>query len=113
MKYSMLLLITLFISAVSFGQEKNEKAVCSKYESGEVKETGLLKNDKLHGKWVKYSKEGTAIIVGNYKNNVKIGTWNFVDEASGVITEVIYFDNTIVGVKKFVYDTPTNVITYN
>lgn len=113
MKYTYIILL-LFSFTFGYSQNSNdiEKAVCSKYKNGAYKETGLLKNNKLHGQWVKYSQSGEAIVVGNYEEGSKVGKWIFVDNKLGVITEVKYADNKVLKIKKFIYDTPTATLSY-
>lgn len=113
MKYTLIILLT-FVATLGYSQDKNnaEKAVCTRYEDGSFKETGLLKNSRLEGQWVKYSETGEAIVVGNYKNGSKEGKWTFVDNSSGVITEATYSKNKVVKLKKFLYDSPTSILSY-
>ena len=113
MKYLFILLLT-FVTTVGYSQDKGnaEKAVCTRYEDGSFKETGLIKNNKLEGQWVKYSVSGEAIIVGNYKNGSKEGKWTFVDNSTGVITEATYAKNKVVNLKKFLYESPTSILSY-
>ncbi len=113
MKYIFILLLT-FATTLGYSQNKNntEKAVCTRYEDGSFKETGLIKNNKLEGQWIKYSEIGEAIVVGNYKNGSKEGKWTFVDNYTGVITEATYSKNKVVKLKKFLYDSPTSILSY-
>ncbi len=108
--------IFFLLFATTFGYSQNndnaEKAVCTRYENGSFKETGLIKNDKLQGQWVKYSESGDAIVVGNYKDGRKEGKWLFVNENLGVITEVKYSNNEVKDIKKFLYETPTALMSY-
>ena len=103
MKY-LFIFFLVFATTLGYSQENNnaEKAVCTRYENGSFKETGLLKNNKLDGQWVKYSETGEAIVVGNYKNGYKEGKWTFVDNKAGVITEATYSRNKIVDLKKYI-----------
>jgi len=113
MKFIYLLLL-VFVTTFGYSQSniEIEKAVCTRYENGTYKETGLLKNNKLEGQWVKYSESGEAIVVGNYKDGSKEGKWSFVDNLSGVITEVQYSNNKVVRIKKYLHETPTTVLSY-
>jgi len=103
----------ILLSGVVFGQDKTDvKAVCSKYENGNIKETGLLKGDKLHGDWVKYSQEGDALIVGTYNEGEKVGDWLFVDEVKGTIREITFENNKVVKSKIYIHKTPTSLVSY-
>ena len=113
MKYIYLTLI-LFVTTLGYSQNNTsvEKAVCTRYENGDFKETGMLKNNKLDGQWVKYSESGDAIVVGQYKNGIKEGKWLFVNNIDGVITEAKFSNNKVVAIKKYLYETPTAVLSY-
>jgi antitoxin component YwqK of YwqJK toxin-antitoxin module len=59
--------------------EKNgdlEKVVIF-YESGELHQVGFIKNDKLHGEWKSFDKNGNPLAEANYKKGMKIGKWTF------------------------------------
>lgn len=100
------LVVVLLITAVSYGQsvepkfEKQDDLVKATYyhDNGMVKEVGFFKDDKLHDKWVSYSKEGKIKVVAFYNNGEKDGKWYLVGEDK--VKEVTYKANKIVKVQE-------------
>ena len=76
------------------------------HENGQLAQRGYLKNNKLHGKWVKYSEEGDLLCVANYNRGKRNGTWLF-----GIIdlTEVEFKNNKIS--QKLTFEAQTKVVS--
>ncbi|EMY81298.1 hypothetical protein ES731_13585 [Psychroflexus gondwanensis] len=70
------------------------------YESGELHQVGYIKNDKLHGEWESFDREGNNLAKANYENGNKVGQWMFWND--GKLSIVDYNENRIVQVKTFV-----------
>ncbi len=105
MKNIFLLVIVLLISAVSFAQTKEMKLnkvtnlVEATYfhDNGKISQKGTFNlEQKLHGEWVSYNKDGEAIAQGSYVNGVKTGKWLFW--ANDILKEVEYTNNAIASV---------------
>lgn len=73
MKTILTILICLS-SYMFFGQQKE---VNYRYNNGQLKETGYLKNDKPDSLWRQYSIEGIMLAEVNYLNSYKEGMWRF------------------------------------
>jgi antitoxin component YwqK of YwqJK toxin-antitoxin module len=106
MKKSILMLIVLLITAVSFGQQKRDLKLNKKtnlievtyyHDNGVVSQTGYYTLDgKLEGKWLSYDAEGNKQISANYDNGRKVGKWFFWNE--NTLKEVDYDNNVIANV---------------
>ena len=100
-----LVMLALFVN-VSFAQqmepkfEKQNDLVKATYyhDNGMVKEVGFFKDDKLHDKWVSYSKEGKIKVVAFYNNGEKDGKWYLVGD--DIVKEVTYKSNKVVKVQE-------------
>jgi antitoxin component YwqK of YwqJK toxin-antitoxin module len=107
------LILALFFGSAIYAQEGDgEKAVCKRFEDGSLKETGLLKDGKLHGRWVQYSESGEAVVVAYYNEGKKTGNWLFLDNSNGEIKELEFVNNKVKTRRTFVFDSPKNVIGY-
>ncbi|MGB2171707.1 MAG: toxin-antitoxin system YwqK family antitoxin [Flavobacteriaceae bacterium] len=95
--------ILLLIGFSSVAQDSTPNAVVTKsdeltkvslfHPNGELAQEGYLKNNLLHGKWVKYSEEGEKMCLANYKKGKREGTWLFWTDES--LTEVEFKNNKI------------------
>jgi uncharacterized protein YdhG (YjbR/CyaY superfamily) len=52
------------------------------YDNGRLKATGKYKENKLHGKWQWYRKDGTKLRSGEFKLGKQVGTWTTYDKKS-------------------------------
>lgn len=66
------------------------------YDSGEIHQVGYILNDKLHGEWKSYDKEGNKLAKATYDHGNKVGKWFFWND--GKLSEVDYNNNQIVHV---------------
>ena len=64
------------------------------YANGQIAQRGPIKNKKLHGVWVSYSKEGEKVSQSIFKKGKKTGKWFFWNE-EGLI-EADFNDNKLV-----------------
>ena len=69
------------------------------YENGNVRQYGLYKDGKLHGKWVAFNEDGTKQSIGEYTNGEKTGKWFFWNDTT--LSEVDYTDSRIADIKKW------------
>ncbi len=100
------LIVFMLMISVSFAQqieptfEKQEDLVKATYyhDNGMIKEVGFFKNDKLHDKWVSYSKEGKIKVVAIYNNGEKDGKWYMIEDEA--VKEVTYKSNKIIKVQE-------------
>ncbi len=102
-------IITLFVVFIFIGianaqevkpkfEKQNELTKATYYyDNGSIKEVGFFKNDKLHNKWISYSKEGNITAIANYSEGKKDGKWYFLSNDS--IKEVTYKSNKIIKVE--------------
>ena len=75
-------------------KEGNLTKVSFYHENGQVAQEGYLKNNKLHGKWVKYADNGELLCIANYSRGKRKGTWLFWDNNKN-LTEVEFKNNKI------------------
>jgi antitoxin component YwqK of YwqJK toxin-antitoxin module len=101
MKNIFLILALFFGVTLSAQNDDGEKAVCKRFEDGSVKETGFIKDGKLHGRWVQYSETGEAVVVAYYDEGKKTGNWLFLDSSKGEIKELEFYNNKVNIVKTF------------
>ena len=92
------LMATLSLSAQQkeapkFTPEGKLTKVVTYHENGEIAQTGFLKKNKLHGKWVSFSEKGEKIAMGSYLLGKKNGQWFFWMEDN--LIEVVYQDNIV------------------
>ncbi len=105
MKKIKITLFMLFIVSISFAQEikpKFEKEgglvkATYFYETGEVKQQGFFKEEKLHSKWISYDKSGNKTTIAFYQNGQKTGTWLVLND--GKVKQIKYGLNKIIEVK--------------
>lgn len=106
MKAFSTLVVVFLMSFTLFAQTENNLVKTEKvgelekvtifYDSGELHQVGFILNDKLHGEWKSYDKEGNKLAKATYENGDKVGKWFFWNE--GILSEVDYRYNTIVQV---------------
>lgn len=77
------------------------------HDNGQLAQEGYLKNNKLHGKWVKYSKEGNLLCVANYTRGKRNGTWLFWDNND--LTEVEFKNNKVL--QKVTWQSTTKLVS--
>ena len=79
--------VVILFSTVGFSQSDGNKiyekqgdliAVTSYFEDGSIKEQGFYKDNKLHGEWNKFNKQGKKIVHAHYLNGKKTGVWRFI-----------------------------------
>ncbi|MGM0636604.1 MAG: toxin-antitoxin system YwqK family antitoxin [Bacteroidota bacterium] len=106
MKAISTLMMVFLMSFTLFAQtEKNQvktekvgdlEKVTIFYDSGEVHQVGYILNQKLHGEWMSFDKDGNKLAKATYENGNKVGKWFFWND--GVLSEVDYKNNQIVQV---------------
>lgn len=77
------------------------------HDNGQLAQQGYLKNNKLHGKWVKYSEEGNLLCVAKYNRGKRNGTWLFWDNKD--LTEVEFKNNKVL--QKLTFQAQTRVVS--
>ena len=107
MKRLFAICLGLLIGSALYAQDLNDKQfVLSKdvikasffHDNGKIAQAGAYNLDnKLHGKWVKYDKEGNVLAVAYYDAGQKVGTWSFYQ--GDIMKEVTYVDSRIAEVK--------------
>ena len=75
-------------------QEGKLTKVSVYHDNGQLAQEGFLKNNRLHGKWMKYDAEGKLLCVANYTKGERNGTWLFWDNND--LIEVEFKNNAIV-----------------
>ena len=75
-------------------KEGNQTRYVEYHDNGVVAQTGLFKNEELHGRWISYDEEGNKVMMGNYDVGKKTSKWLFWQK--DVLIEVDYDDNKIV-----------------
>jgi antitoxin component YwqK of YwqJK toxin-antitoxin module len=111
---AIILTLCLLFATIGYAQkvepkyEKQDDLVKVSYffDSGELKEVGYFKENKLHGQWVAFNEEGKKVTIANYENGKKVGTWYVVTNDS--VKELVYDANKLVSVK----DINTTEITF-
>ncbi|WP_127844522.1 toxin-antitoxin system YwqK family antitoxin [Psychroflexus aestuariivivens] len=106
MKTISTLFFAFLMSFSLFAQDGNDNVKLEKegeltkvtmyYEDGIVHQIGYTKNNKLHGEWKSFDKDGNKIAKANYENGNKVGKWFFWND--GKLSEVDYDTNRIVKV---------------
>ena len=114
-----ILTFVLMLGVTVMAQENNEtlKTVTVKegkltkvnmyHENGQLAQQGYLKNNKLHGKWVKYSEKGDLLCVANYNRGKRNGTWLFWENKD--LTEVEFKNNKVL--QKLTLEAQTKVVS--
>ena len=97
------LIFIALIATLSLSAQQNEAPkftlegeltkVITYHENGEIAQTGFLKKNKLHGKWISFSEKGEKIAMGSYLLGKKNGQWFFWKEDN--LIEVVYQDNVV------------------
>ena len=64
------------------------------YANGQIAQRGPIKNKKLHGVWVSYSREGEKVSQGTFKKGKKTGKWFFWNEEG--LVEADFNNNKLV-----------------
>ena len=106
MKKTFLLVVVLFVSAVSFAQKEKELKLNEEtnlieatyyHENGNISQKGSFNLErKLHGEWISYNEKGDKKSIGSYTNGLKTGKWTFWSGADK--KEVEYNNNVIASV---------------
>jgi len=110
---SLLFLVGSFVYAqevptnVSTKKEGKLIKVSTYHANGQLAQEGYLKNNRLHGKWIKYSNTGEKVCIGNYKKGKRNGTWLFW--SSNDLTEVEFKNNEVL--KKVAWKSDTQVVS--
>ncbi|MBZ9652364.1 toxin-antitoxin system YwqK family antitoxin [Psychroflexus montanilacus] len=107
MKAFSTLVMVFLMSFTLFAQTENNLVKTEKvgdlekvmiyYESGELHQIGFIKNDKLHGDWQSFDKDGNKTVEATYNKGMKVGKWTFWN--NGEKTEVNYNNSRIAEVK--------------
>jgi len=71
------------------------------YECGTLMETGFSKNGKSQGRWLHYNPEGDVTATAYFRDNMKIGFWNFFNERSDRSYQVHYDQGRAISYKEF------------
>lgn len=66
------------------------------HDNGEIAQTGFYKNEKPHGEWIAFDREGNKTALGKYTEGVKTGKWFFWNDET--LSEVDYSENRIASV---------------
>jgi antitoxin component YwqK of YwqJK toxin-antitoxin module len=77
-------------------RELNGNKLTYFFKNGKVKAEGLLLNDKMEGEWKFYRETGQLWQVGNFKKNMKNGTWQRYDSDNKLEYQETFRDNKIV-----------------
>ncbi|MGY5352755.1 toxin-antitoxin system YwqK family antitoxin [Wenyingzhuangia sp. IMCC45533] len=95
-----LLILSLFVGLVTFGQDKSNIQVEKQgdlykvtllHENGMVAQTGYVSADKkLQGMWTSYDVNGKKKAIGNYVDGQKTGSWFHFNRNSELFTQVVY-----------------------
>lgn len=97
-------LAVFFLSVGIFAQDELSNTVVEKegnllkvsmyHDNGQLAQQGFLKNNKLHGKWVRYAQDGSQQCIAFYKKGKREGTWLFWNDDQ--LTQVEFKENAIV-----------------
>ena len=77
-------------------QELNGNKLTYFFKNGKVKAEGPLINGKMEGEWKFYRETGQLWQIGNFKNDMKNGTWLRYDKDNKLEYQEIFKDNKIV-----------------
>ena len=109
MKKSILFLVALFITVVSFGQQKRDLKLNKEtnlievtyyHDNGVVSQTGTYTLDgKLQGEWLSFNTEGSKVVSANYDNGKKVGKWFYWND--NTLKEVDYTRNSIASINEW------------
>ena len=59
--------------------EKKTGKVVDRYDNGNIRYKGQLKNGKMHGAWLFYRRDGSKIRSGSFKDGKQAGIWRTYD----------------------------------
>lgn len=96
--FALVFTIGMMAQDVKPNYEKQGEMVKATYfhENGNVAQTGLFLNGKLHGQWKMYNESGRKIASGEYNQGVKQGKWLFWE--GEMLREVDFVDSRIASV---------------
>ena len=77
-------------------QELNGNKLTYFFKNGKVKAEGPFINGKMEGEWKFYREKGQLWQVGNFKNDMKNGTWLRYDKNNELEYQQFFRDNKIV-----------------
>ena len=80
--------------------ENGIKKITKFHKNGQMSQQGYLKKNKLHGKWISYSKTGERICIANYDYGKKDGVWLFWENET--LKEIVYENNKVIN--KVIWD---------
>ncbi|MBE7646768.1 hypothetical protein F7644_12335 [Tenacibaculum finnmarkense genomovar ulcerans] len=89
MKHLIIFLISILVSCAQTQESSNENTEKVYFNTGELKEEGVLMNDKKEGLWITYNEDSIIQTKINYKNNLMDGLairYNKLGETSKKIT---------------------------
>jgi len=107
MKYILVIAIMLTASLTfaqdvepKFEKQGNVTEATFYHDNGLVAQKGNFnKENKLHGTWTSFDKEGNKLAIGNYNSGIKVGKWFFWNGKS--LKEVDYINNNIENVNEW------------
>jgi antitoxin component YwqK of YwqJK toxin-antitoxin module len=73
------------------------------YAFGKISMTGFMKDNKRHGEFLSYNKDGSLIERSFYNQSKKIGTWEHYS-TKGKLSNKVYYDDNGHFQKKEIYD---------
>ena len=98
-----LIIIALMVSISLSAQKKNSSEfikegkftkVITYHENGQIAQTGFLKKNRLHGRWISFDKNGKKLAMDSYNSGKKNGQWFFWRGDN--LIELVYKNNTII-----------------
>jgi antitoxin component YwqK of YwqJK toxin-antitoxin module len=57
------------------------------YDNGNIKHSGSLKNEKMHGVWKFYRRDGSVMRAGKMNEGEQIGIWTTYKRDGSVVKE--------------------------
>lgn len=81
------------------GQLKSEivgDQLINYFEDGSVKAQGMIKNEKMEGKWIFNKKGGQLWQIGSFQADIKNGEWIRYDSKGDIAYHVVFDDGKIV-----------------
>ena len=64
------------------------------YRSGQLFKSGMMKNDRWHGKYEEWYEDGTPKLAGQYLEGLQEGVWVFFDQEGNSLPN-LHFENGI------------------
>ncbi|KQC34495.1 MULTISPECIES: toxin-antitoxin system YwqK family antitoxin [Nonlabens] len=110
---NLLILSVMMLSMITFAQEVKPKfdqlkdgkiAATYFHEDGTIAQQGFFLNNKRHGEWISYNKEGQKTAQAEFDNGKKTGKW-FIWNGDE-LTEVDYQNNQIASVNTWIDKDP-------